>query len=75
MRKIKVDKSSANKIINIIESESDGILAGNSMYNQGVRAIKLIERIEEKIEKINSKPRASPKKARSHNYCKKKGSQ
>ena len=49
IRKVKVDKKSAQKIFKIIRSQSDGILAGNMTMNQGERAYRLIEHIEEHI--------------------------
>lgn len=52
IRKVKVDKKSANKIFKIIREQSDGILAGNMMYDKGTRAIMLIEHIENHVKLV-----------------------
>ena len=49
IKKVKVDKKSAIKIFNLILKQSDGILAGNMTYNQGVRARELISYLEDHI--------------------------
>ena len=53
IRKVKVDKKSANKIFKIIREKSEGIMDNNLTYGLGCsRVERLIEAIEDHIQMV-----------------------
>lgn len=53
IRKVKVDKKSANKIFKIIREKSEGIMDNNVTYDLGYsRVERLIESIEDHIQMV-----------------------
>ena len=52
IRKVKVDKKSAEKIFKIIREKTDGIMDGNLMMGSGVRVGMLIRQVRDHIEMV-----------------------